>query len=166
MRQITLAIVCVFGVSGAAYGDEALVTIHQYAWTQSIQDREPVTRLSSPATGRPVVFWTQLRASARALDVLKSEGRLPIRHRWKRYVGAVSDPDTLTPTDEITLSVGGASLLSSLTEQVSREHSFKWRTWSSKKNIRPGKWVVEVIYRDGKPVLCEQRPCRFQVEIR
>jgi hypothetical protein len=152
---------------------EPLVQVEEVTWTGAVRDLQFTNRYpdGSLAPAAPIYLWTRMRASRPALAQLQSEGKLPIRHRWIRYLGTEPSVDTIKPTDQIGLSVGTSDLVRQLQQEVDDRGWFDWRTWSGKENVRPGKWRVDVVYKTGAPVLCGPNggeplePCHFSIDI-
>lgn len=144
-------------------------------WATSVREREPQPAggVLAASRGEPLYFWMRIQGNAETLEELESKGMLPIRHRWVRYGGLASsvEPDA-TPTDEIVLGVGKETLLPRLRQEFDGRRHFDWRTWSVKKNLRAGRWAVDVLYGDARrsPVQCrlggDTKPCHFEIDVR
>jgi hypothetical protein len=154
----------------AAEGD---VRVAEYAWTSSVRGRDYTNRFedSSAAPVAQIFFWTRLEGSNAALEALRRDGKLPIRHQWRRYVGTIPDFDNATPLDEMPLDVGRQDVIHGLELELLGRGFFDWRTWSTKHVVRPGFYTVRVLYADGGPVPCLrhralQPDCRFSIELR
>lgn len=147
------------------------IEILDVAWAQGVEGYDAVNRHDAQAPLRqPLYLWMRVRGDAATYEALKARGKLPIRHRWIHYVGPDPDIDTLRPTDEI--SVGGVreALVGKLGTEIAGRGYFDWRTWSRKRNLRWGTQVVQVLYADGSPVMCNQPddgrgPCVFRIKI-
>jgi hypothetical protein len=158
-----------------AAADEApRITVEDAAFTPEVTDRQPVRRIAHTTAGNQPYFWTLLSANAATLDQLQREGKLPIQHAWRRYVGSVvlesADPNKLE--GDIPLDLGTAALADKLKYEIDHtpSHSFTWRTWSRKGNLTAGSWYVFLKYADGKPVICQvvngtEVPCVFHLEV-
>src|SRR5258708_6558909 len=128
--------------------------ITEYAWTTGIESFQFVDQLPSQIATQPVYLWMRVKADESALRDLETKGMLPIRHRWVHYLGTIVRIEGGGRlTDEITLGIGTSDVIARLKQKVNKDHFFDWRTWSMKENVRPGEWIVEVIFNDGTPVL-------------
>lgn len=141
------------------------VEISEAVFTSNVRDRQFVDRLPGTAPLRPLTFWTMIHADKVALDILQKEFKLPIRHRWTRAVGTIPEQSTETLIDEIPLDVGSAETFAKLAQEVTQVGHFTWRTWSEKRNLRPGKWIVSLHYRNGDPVYCGGNPCKYFITV-
>lgn len=149
---------------------EHLLDVVKGVWAKGINnDKQPTLEVTDTVSDiRKLYFWTQIEGSEKALDILSSKGKLPIRHKWYTYYGVTLETDgSQQPIDEINLSVGKIDKLKILKSEVSGNGSFKWRTWSMKNNIRSGIWMVKIVYADGKPVYCEELdgPCEYTIKV-
>ncbi|HVZ02736.1 MAG TPA: hypothetical protein VHA35_24725 [Dongiaceae bacterium] len=166
------------GTGPGAAADDATphIAVADAAFTPSVgPDRQPSQRLSRVTPGAAPYFWTLLSANAATLDQLKANGKLPIRHAWRRYVGSVAlekaDPRRLE--GDIPLDLGTAALADKLQYEIdhSPRHEFTWRTWSQKGALTAGSWSVFLKYADGTPVICQvvngaDVPCVYRLEVR
>jgi hypothetical protein len=109
------------------------------------------------------------------LDTLRAEGKLPIQHAWRRYIGSVviERADRAKLEGDIPLDLGTAQLADKLQLEIdhSPNHAFTWRTWSRKGTLTPGSWFVFLKYADGTPVMCQVIngagvPCVYRLEVR
>jgi hypothetical protein len=151
------------------------IIIDDAAFTPAVgADRQPEQRLTRTKPGDMPYFWTSLSANAATLEALRQEGKLPIQHAWRRYVGSVvlesADPRKLE--GDIPLDLGTTALADKLQYEVdhTRTHSFTWRTWSQKGALTTGSWYVFLKYADGKPVICQVIngvgvPCVYHLEV-
>ncbi|MES1153011.1 MAG: hypothetical protein ABUL54_14000 [Dongia sp.] len=160
-----------------AAGDDSAprITVGDAAFTPAIgDDRQPTQRIDHSGAGDQPYFWTLLLANAATLDQLRHEGKLPIQHAWRRYVGSVvlesADPRKLE--GDIPLDLGTAALADRLQYEIDHTptHSFTWRTWSRKGTLTPGSWYMFLKYADGKPVICDVVngagvPCVYHLEV-
>lgn len=162
------------GLTAAVVGTPARAAsleVAEAAWAVGVRDLAYVARIDGAAdVRRPLYFWTRLKADAAALAELQARGQLPIRHRWIRYVGPEPDFQTVRPTDEIAVGAAAAPLIERLRGEVRARGFFDWRTWSVKRNLRTGSWLVELVYQDGQPVLCASsvgatEPCRYRISV-
>lgn len=178
-RQAFLSVLLVgcFGLAGAAQGDDdkPRMVVDDAAFTLAIADRQPTQRITLLAPGEQPYFWTLLSANEATLDALRSQGKLPIMHAWRRYIGPVEleNADTTLVEGDIPLDLGSAALADQLQYEIdhSPRRSFTWRTWSRKGALTPGVWSVFVKYADGSPVVCRVVagvgvPCVFRMKVR
>lgn len=164
-------------VCGCCYVERAAaqaLEIVESAWTSGVQDLQYVDKLGPDVPQHPLYLRLRIEADEAALCELEKKQMLPVRHRWRHYVGTSQVTEKGELIDEIRLGVGTAELVSRLKQEISTKGSFDWRVWSMKSRIRPGDWVVDVVYSDARstPVLCRSRttnalePCRFQITVR
>jgi hypothetical protein len=160
--------------TAAADDTQPRIIINDAAFTPDVVDRQPDTRIKQTATGQQPYFWTSISANAPTLEQLRQQGKLPIQHAWRRYVGSVvlesADPGKLE--GDIPLDLGTSSLADKLQYEVDHTptHSFTWRTWSQKGPMSVGSWYVFVKYADGNPVICQVVngtgvPCVYHLEV-
>lgn len=171
-----LASVVPFAPPLQADDNRQLITVDDAAFTEAISsDRQPEQREAAVTTAQDPYFWTLLSANAAVLDTLRAEGKLPIQHAWRRYIGSVviehADPAKLE--GDIPLDLGTAQLADKLQLEIdhSPNHAFTWRTWSRKGTLTPGSWFVFLKYADGTPVICQVIngagiPCVYRLEVR
>lgn len=153
LGALALAVVGVFAVPVAS-ADQLLRT-GDAAWVSAVRAKEPVSRLSDHAhADARITFWTRIDGSSAALKKMRTEGRLPIRHRWSYLVGRRAGVDSATVENEEPLEVGRSEVFDGLDLEVSERGFFDWRTWSTK-TIWPGIWTVEVVDNQGDPLPCE-----------
>lgn len=149
----------------------------EVAWATSLREREPMPAggVLTASRSEPLYFWIRIQGNEEALAELESKGMLPIRHRWVRYGGFSSSVELdATPTDEIILAIGKDALLRRLRQELDARRHFDWRTWSVKKNLRAGRWAVDVLYGDARrsPVQCRiagekgAKACHFEIDVR
>lgn len=158
-------------------GSGEMLSGTEVTWAREVQARDPVPLSDGSAAsyGTPLYFWMRIEGKEKALRELEQRGMLPIRHRWVRYGGLGSSVELDTaPTDEIVLSVGKEALLPGLRLELESRRHFDWRISSMKRNLRSGRWAVDVVYSDAarSPVQCRKqegqglRPCHFEVDVR
>lgn len=138
---------------GQPIADEVIAV--ESAWTTRVVDREPEVRLRSPVSSAPLTLWTRISGTPEALRRLE-RGGLPLRHVWMRQApGGVEADSAPEVIDEIILDIGGIEALRvRLRQEVAERGHFDWRTWSTKENLRPGTWLVRLLYADRSPVAC------------
>lgn len=171
MKNRFLLVAAVFlltAMAGASpAGDSAVLSIVDAAWTHGVgEDRQPRERLERAGPDQPLTLWMKVSCSPGALEMLRIQGKLPIRHKWSyASFGGVLAQGTLNMTDSIALSAGRVELLDLLAAEVRTRGGFDWRTWSTKKNLLRGTWRVRVSYSDGSPVLCGDKECEYWIEL-
>ena len=162
-------VLAVLSASTTALATDSLITVSEFAWTDKIADGQYVAKYDATAPLQPIYLWMRLRVETAAFDTLCAAGKLPIRHKWFHSLGsALMFEDTQCLTDAIPLAVGDVSQLQPLKRELDHQGFFDWRTWSMKEHIRPGMWIVRLVYADNTPVLCGddgQQPCEFSIEI-
>ncbi len=149
-----------------ATGD--LVQVAEYAWTNRVDDGAYAEVYQDTAPLGPLYLWTRLHAEAPALETLRHEGKLPIRHKWFKCVGSrLVYEITTTPVDAIDLAVGDPRQLELLASELHGRGFFDWRTWSMKEHLRRGLWVVRLVYADDSAVKCNgsDERCEFAIDV-
>lgn len=153
----------------ARAGDD-VIEITEAVWTDQVSsaDKQYAARYGKSVPLRePLYFWTRVKGHAEALERLRTEGKLPIRHEWLKLLGPEWIYDnTGEPLDAIALSVGRDDQLAQLQLELQNRSFFDWRTWSKKDNITRGWWRVSVKYANGEDVLCGSKPCRYMIEVK
>jgi hypothetical protein len=150
----------------AVAADNPQIEVREAVWTSKPSGLQPADSLASPVKRRELCLWTRIEGGAEALSRLERDGKLPIRHVWKYWVGGVPDRDFPALNDAVSLGVGSDKILKDLKQEAAaKDGSFDWRTWSCKKRMGPGEWAVEVNYRDSTPVQCGEKPCVYRVTI-
>jgi len=148
--------------------EESLLTISEAVWTSGIDNMKNPKQIYEETTSgvHQLYLWMRIRGQERALEVLDSQGKLPIQHLWIYSTGISQvDAGSPKPIDAIDLTVGKKDKLSKLRLEVKKRGFFDWRTWSMKKNITKGGWLVKLLYADGSPVLCDDKPCEYAIEV-
>lgn len=146
--------------------------VAEVVWTSSVTDRSYVDRLevTIDAGTRPF-FWTRLEGDRAALEVLREQKRLPIRHNWIHWIGGrYPDMSRELPIDEADdqkqVDVGRIELPERLAIEVDSRNYFDWRTWSRRAALAPGIWEVRVVDGRGDPLPCKSmRVCRVMITV-
>lgn len=163
--QVVLAALPPLLSSGVWAADGGL-DVKEAVWTSHVEGQQYTDRLQGVVSRRDLTLWTRLEGGDDVLDRLEKEGKLPIRHVWLHWTAAMEDGEKPVMKDAIALGVGAAPLVKELrSEALQKGGRFDWRTWSSKKNLAAGEWVVEIRYRDGKPVQCGEKACRYSMTV-
>ena len=153
---------------------EPRIGISDAAFASAIVDRQPEARITTVTAGQQPYFWTMISANEGVLDALRREGKLPIMHAWRRYVGqvALENADRTKLEGDIPLDLGTTDLADKLQYEIDHtpRHVFTWRTWSHKGPMSAGAWSVFVKYADGTPVICQVVngvgiPCVYRLEV-
>jgi hypothetical protein len=148
--------------------ENSLITITKAAWTSGVDNMKNPKEIykESVSDVQRLYLWMRIRGKEKALEVLDSEGKLPIQHLWIYSTGMSQvNAGSLRPTDAIDLTVGKKDKIDKLRSEVNERGFFDWRTWSMKKNITKGWWLVKILYADGSPVLCDNKPCTYAIEV-
>ncbi len=140
---------------------EPLIEVVETAWTNGIGDgNNYLEKFEGPVRDTTLYFWMRIRVKREALDVLRDKGELPIRHKWFRYTGFNIIPDKV---QKPIFAFNPDSL------RTDSEDYCELRVWSVQKNIRPGKWLVQVVYTNSLPVLCAEgkrrKPCEYIIDV-
>lgn len=138
------------------------IAVLQFQFTNDVSGRCPVTIASADfSTENGLVLWTNIVGGDEAIDMLRREGRLPLRHKWERFTGVhyvyTEEPnanDEFETAREIPISrsIGRERLY--LATEVAQRDFFDWRTWSRKQARSSEVYRVTVIDRLGDPIPC------------
>lgn len=127
-------------------------------------NREPIREFDAETTVSkgPVSLWTVLSGDKETLRFLRKSGLLPIRHRW--FYADVLKFEEVPPEEQLEdgqpIKVGTIKHLAKLDSEIVNTGAFDWRTWSNKRALRTGIYIVQVVFNDGSPVLDSDRnPC-------
>lgn len=134
----------------AAWAQSNLFEIVDMAYCRKILGNaavEKFTGQASIARGEAVYCWTKIRVLPAGVEMLKREGRLPIRHTWlcnDNPVATAKEP-TITPEqweqnrDKLKWAIANGN------------GTFEWRTQSLvQRDARPGIWRVSVADGHGR----------------
>ncbi|MBI5503652.1 MAG: hypothetical protein HY899_02550 [Deltaproteobacteria bacterium] len=173
--SIVLAIVMLLVCLDTGRASAQALEIVESAWTSGVHDLQYVDKLGPNVPQHPLYLWLRVAADEGALRELEKKNMLPMRNRWRYYAGIGTESESREVIDEIHLGVGTAELVAKLEREIaaSPDGKFDWRVWSMKSRIRPGDWVVEVVYSDAgsTPVPCRSQatnalePCRFEIRV-
>lgn len=149
----------------AAYAEEFQISRGSFAG--AIHDREPAPPIRpgvSVAPG-PLWFFAEIRASEATLEHLRSEGRLPLQHRWyKNLPGDIAGddvvPDFTWPLEEIN-----ETKVSGLAVEARRHGFYSYRTASCRANVPKGRWTAKVTDALGNSLPCDTGRCRYHVVV-
>ena len=148
---------------------QAFLRVDQAVWTDVVDraTKNYTHVYKSPVRLRQSSLWMQLRGSPELLEQMKGDpnGRVRIRHIWKKYVS-----DSVRIDHDQSLDVGRKEDLRKLSYEVDAEGFFRWRVWSDKVQLSRGQWRVDVVWESDEPVLCtsasgNERPCSFNLEV-
>jgi hypothetical protein len=139
----------VFFITPTAGIAQPLFEVERESFCKGILEREPVdpfTGVAEIKKGEGVFLWMEIKAGERALTMLEAKGQMPIYHAWasERWV-----------TDVIDIGIKERDWIEqadAIRNQVRRQGCFTWRTQSSKRNFREGRWYVSVLDANKKPV--------------
>jgi len=150
------------------YAENPALTVAEAVWASAIgKDKMPQQKYQRQAPLAPLYLWMRIQADEEVLQVLRSQGKLPIRHKWFRSrFGRLYFDQTQRPIDSIDLGIGTREKLQKLQLEIDERGFFDWRTWSGKRNMRRGYWRVRVVYADNTPVLCEGEPCVYDIKVK
>lgn len=165
-RGISLVIVlAAVGLPTAVAWAATPLSVTEVRWTNAVTDGQYVESYDGTAPFQPLYLWMRVRGGREALDQLKAQGRLPIRHRWFKVLGTQIRYDQCT--DVINLDIGNEATLQPLTTELTSRGFFDWRTWSMKDHVSPGWWLVTLEYATGEAVLCgdDAHKCEFGIDI-
>src|SRR5258708_5425145 len=82
-KALAVAALCLGPYKHCLADETAAIQIVAAVWTSGVDrpSRQHMQAYTSTAPVKPLYLWTQLRGSAEALDKLKRDGVLPIRHK-------------------------------------------------------------------------------------
>jgi hypothetical protein len=120
------------------------------------ENRDPINEFKQPdkVLKGPVSLWTVLSGDEKTLHQLRRRGLLPIQHRWYRAATFAVVPVAVEEFDDgEPIRVGTIHHLAKLGAEVAMKGAFDWRTWSCKRALLPGTYLVKVVFSDGTPVI-------------
>jgi len=148
--------------------ENSLITITEAVWTSGVDDMKNPKKIyeETASSVQKLYLWMRIQGKEKALEVLDSQGKLPIQHLWIYSTGMSQvDAGSLKPIDAIDLTVGKKDKINKLRLEVNERGFFDWRTWSMKRNITRGWWLVKILYADKTPVLCNDQPCEYAIKV-
>jgi len=144
--------------------------VESFRWTNQVDKVSKQFDLIYPSKiGRRDIFlWTQIKGDQNLLGKLQSSdnGSIRIRHQWfsNESGGFVVEEDAV-----IDLDVGRKADLQKLAYEVDSQGFFRWRVWSSRRNLFPGLWRVDVVTDEGDSIDCVidtvTQPCKLYLEV-
>lgn len=147
-----------------------LIQVNKVVWTEAV-DRDKLNYIhayKSPVQLRHISLWMELRGSQELLQLMNegSDGKVYIRHVWKKYV-----LDELQPELDQELAIGRKEDTQRLYNEVAITGYFTWRTWSDKVSLTPGNWQVDLLWGSNEPVMCtnskgELKACSYTLQVR
>lgn len=166
--RLPFAITLIIGIlshTWAAYAEDYQISRGSFAG--AIHEREPAPAIGpgvSVAPG-PLWFFAEIRASEATLAYLRSEGRLPLQHRWYKnlpggIVGEDVEPDFTWPLEDIN-----ETKLSGLAVEGRRHRFYSYRTASCRANVPKGRWTAKVTDALGNSLPCLTGRCRYHVDV-
>jgi hypothetical protein len=139
----------VFVIIPAYANAQPLFEVERESFCKGVQGHEPMNSFSGVAEikkGEDVFLWMEIKAGERALTMLEAKGQMPIYHAWVSEKG-VTDIIDIGITKERWLE-----LASAIKNQSRKQGFFTWRTYSTKRNFKEGRWYVSVLDANKKPV--------------
>ena len=132
--------------------------VAEFAWTNRVTaERGIEQRFTDTAPVAPITLWTRMVGSAKALDMLREQNRLPIWHQWYVSCGAEIDfTGASRPTDEVDLRIEGTAIMDALAQEVRAREFFDWRTWSKKERVSGCRYTVRIVDNRADPIYCEK----------
>jgi hypothetical protein len=128
---------------------QPLFEVERESFCKGVQDREPMNSFSNVAEirkGEDVFLWMEIKGGERALTMLEAKGQMSIYHAWASEKG-VTDIIDIGITKERWIELSGA-----MRNQFREQGFFTWRTYSTKRNFKEGRWYVSVLDANKKPV--------------
>lgn len=136
-----------------------------WAVAPDVRDLCPTERLSATiAAAGGVTVWMRSAGNTAALERLKLQKRLPLRHVWARKSGTRW---RVVDTMEVTGTTVSSAQIDGLGREAAERGFFDWRTYSRKNNLRRGDWKVTIIDRLGERVTCRDSgaPCEIEFHV-
>jgi hypothetical protein len=146
--QLALVLTAFFVLT--TYGmAQPLFEVGRESFCKGVQDREPMNSFSNVAEirkGEDVFLWMEIKGGERALTMLEAKGQMSIYHAWASEKG-VTDIIDIGITKQRWLELANA-----MRNQFREQGFFTWRTYSSKRNFKEGRWYVSILDANKKPV--------------
>lgn len=141
--------------------------VAEFAWTNRVTaERDIEQRFTDTAPVAPIMLWTRMVGSAKALDLLREQNRLPIWHQWYVSCGAEVDfTGAARPIDEVDLRIEGTAILDALAQEVRSREFFDWRTWSKKERVTGCRYTVRIVDNRADPIYCEKLDGACEISI-
>jgi hypothetical protein len=128
---------------------QPLFEVERESFCKGVQDREPMNSFSNVAEirkGEDVFLWMEIKGGERALTMLEAKGQMSIYHAWASEKG-VADIIDIGITKERWLELADV-----MRNQFREQGFFTWRTYSTKRNFKEGRWYVSILDANKKPV--------------
>jgi hypothetical protein len=128
---------------------QPLFEVERESFCKGVQDREPMNHFSNVAEirkGEDVFLWMEIKGGERALTMLEAKGQMSIYHAWASEKG-VTDIIDIGITKQRWLELANA-----MRNQFREQGFFTWRTYSTKRNFKEGRWYVSILDANKKPV--------------
>jgi hypothetical protein len=166
-RPILVAAALAIAIGCHVHANAGDLTVIEAVWTTSVTARQYGRQVEPDAPARPLYFWTKLAGGQEALEILRQQGKLPIKHHWKFTNVFDASAEDQDPEQESAkyLPAGDIRDQGGMAALVNDGKNFTWRTWTHKKAVWGGTWTVTVVYSDGSPVLCESKPCSWSISL-
>ena len=168
LALMAFSVLSVAALAPAVAQDRDQLYVSDFAWTNRVTgDRGFDKEFDGTAPISPITLWTRMVGSAKALDSLRAQNRLPIWHQWYVSCGAEVDfLDASRPIDEVDLRIEGASTLNALEQEVRTRDFFDWRTWSKKEQVNGCRYTVRIVDNRDTPIYCEKLGGDCEITIR
>jgi hypothetical protein len=153
-----------------SFAEDRMLVVDKFVFTNDVRtNKEFDQKYGKSAPVSPIVLWTRIVGTQKALERMRAEGRLPIKHMWYHSCGSkvYADPEPVL-VDEIDLDVGGLEqILDELQLEVNKRTYFDWRTWSRKEHVSNCWYQVLVVDNRNDPLYCTEikGDCRLDITL-
>jgi hypothetical protein len=147
----TLVFSLLFGFPTHCSADSNLYEVLDIAYCKGVEENTPVGIFHDTArirTGQALYCWTKIRVLPGGVQMLRSLGRLPVRHSWIR-----DGMKVFTATDPSITQTQWQKHKEKIEWMVSqsKDGSFEWRTASCvRRDSESGLWRVSAVDANGR----------------
>ncbi|MEK6781716.1 MAG: hypothetical protein AABY93_08415 [Bacteroidota bacterium] len=175
MKQVVFIALLILATEGSAqkmlakegYFKTQIFDVQQALWCKSVENATAGEQVSSAKVGQPLSFWVQLSSSKReSIEVLKSI-KQPVIIKWFQLSGdgAIPEWDSFLQLNDLRLDDNQNSL-SQKESALTNTGSFIYNTWTSIPSVtRSGAYIVRLVFYDNSPLMCDNGPCEYQINI-
>lgn len=130
-----------------------IIRIADVAFTLNVQNNCPTERLDIKINKPEKLYlWMRLEGGTNALNLLRRDGRLPLKHTW---IARVASRRYTDGQEEISIADGIINDVRGLESEVRRMTVFDWRTNSAKSRLfTNASYLVEIRDNRNTPIPC------------
>ena len=145
------------------------IRIADVAFSRSMRGYCPSERLGAKIKKpKQLYFWMRLEAGLNAVEKLKKDGGLPIKHRWSAFVGHEIEPDWEPEYEDIQATDAMGHDAVQLSSEVEVHGFFDWRTQTMKERTYEGSaYKIEILDAHDNPIPCAEDldclPCKDNI---